>query len=243
MFHSTATFVGHGRASVPSHRAIVFIDPRQSVTERHVDAIESAFPWTTVTRVQTVAALFESYRDIVALIVVHPDLLNEASRMAREIGDRHPLALLSVLDCGKAELPTDIVSSRFVRGVLPLGGKGDLWLSVVGLMLRGGEYFPRDLFDSSRLKEPSEPEAVSQPVKTGTPAALAHLTARELEVLELVSRGLQNKTIASSLRLSEYTVKIHVHNVISKLRTHNRTQAAAYYRDSTTGYAGQAVSK
>jgi len=241
MYHSTATFVGHGRASVPSHRAIVFVDPYASVNERQIEAIESAFPWTTVTVVGNVAALFESYRDIVALIIVHPALLGEASRMAREIGDRHPLALLSLLDCGKAEVPPEIVASRFVRGVLPIGTKGDLWLSVVGLMLRGGEYFPRDLFDSHRAQvEQSEPEQVVLPERTGTPPALAHLTARELEVLELVSRGLQNKSIAASLKLSEYTVKIHVHNVISKLRTHNRTQAAAYYRDSTSGYAGQA---
>lgn len=241
MFHSTATFVGHGRASVPSHRAIVFVDPFDSISQRQVDAIESAFPWTTVTTVQSVSALFDSYRDIVALIVVHPSLLGEASRMAREIGDRHPLALLSLLDSGKSEVPPDILSSRFVRGVLPIAAKGDLWLSVVGLMLRGGEYFPRDLFSSQRMgAEQREPEVQAPPAKTGIPAALAHLTARELEVLELVSRGLQNKSIAVSLKLSEYTVKIHVHNVISKLRTHNRTQAAAFYRDSTSGYAGQA---
>lgn len=241
MFHSTATFVGHGRASAPSHRAIVFVDPQQTITQRQIDAIETAFPWTTVTTVQTVSSLFDSFGDIVALIVVHPDLLGDAAKMAREIGDRHPLALLSVLDCGKSDLPANIITSRFVRGVLPIGCKGDLWLSVVGLMLRGGEYFPRDLLDTHRLQaEPAEPEAPVLPVKTGIPAALSHLTAREMEVLELVSRGLQNKTIASSLKLSEYTVKIHVHNVISKLRTHNRTQAAAYYRDSTSGYAGQA---
>ncbi|AKR58175.1 helix-turn-helix transcriptional regulator [Youhaiella tibetensis] len=241
MFHTTATFVGHGRSSAPSHRAIVFVDPADSISDRHVDAIESAFPWTTVTKVEAVSALFESYRDIVALIIVHPSVLDDAARLAREIGDRHPLALLSVLDSGKQELPSGIVSSRFVRGVLPIGSKGDLWLSVVGLMLRGGEYFPRDLLDNHRVQsEQSEPEAPVVAAKPGVPAALSHLTAREMEVLELVSRGLQNKTIASSLNLSEYTVKIHVHNVISKLRTHNRTQAAAYYRDSTSGYAGQA---
>jgi len=241
MFHTTASFVGHGRASAPSHRAVVFVDPVQSIAERHVDAIESAFPWTTVTRVETVSALFESYCDIVALIVVHPSLLGEVAKMAREIGDRHPLALITVLDGGKDALPCSILSSRFIRGVLPLGGKSDLWLSVVGLMLRGGEYFPRDLLDSHRREaETVEPEAPARPARNGTPPALAHLTARELEVLELVSRGLQNKTIANSLNLSEYTVKIHVHNVISKLRTHNRTEAAAYYRDSTLAFAVQA---
>jgi len=127
MFHTTASFVGHGRASAPSHRAVVFVDPVQSIAERHVDAIESAFPWTTVTRVETVSALFESYCDIVALIVVHPSLLGEVAKMAREIGDRHPLALITVLDGGKDALPCSILSSRFIRGVLPLGGKSAKW--------------------------------------------------------------------------------------------------------------------
>jgi DNA-binding NarL/FixJ family response regulator len=61
---------------------------------------------------------------------------------------------------------------------------------------------------------------------------LTQLTRRELQILELVSRGLQNKTIATQLHLSEFTVKIHLHNIITKLGAHNRTEAAAFFRDS-----------
>ncbi|MGH6862017.1 MAG: response regulator transcription factor, partial [Phyllobacterium sp.] len=50
--------------------------------------------------------------------------------------------------------------------------------------------------------------------------------------LELLSEGLQNKIIADRLTLSEHTVKVHVHNLIRKLRVHNRTQAAAVYRNT-----------
>jgi DNA-binding NarL/FixJ family response regulator len=55
------------------------------------------------------------------------------------------------------------------------------------------------------------------------------LTSRELEVLGMVARGCQNKIIAADLGLSEHTVKIHLHNIISKLAVHNRTEAAAMY--------------
>jgi two-component system NarL family response regulator len=52
------------------------------------------------------------------------------------------------------------------------------------------------------------------------------LTARELEVLERIVRGMSNKEIASALGISEATVKSHINNVLSKLGATDRTQAA-----------------
>ncbi|NJS15144.1 MAG: response regulator transcription factor [Sphingopyxis sp.] len=52
------------------------------------------------------------------------------------------------------------------------------------------------------------------------------LTTRERQILELVSEGHQNKLIAHRMALSEHTVKVHVHNLLTKLRVSNRTQAA-----------------
>ena len=60
---------------------------------------------------------------------------------------------------------------------------------------------------------------------------IAALTAREREILQLVSQGCQNKIIADRMALSEHTVKAHVHNLIAKLRVTNRTQAAAFLHD------------
>ena len=54
------------------------------------------------------------------------------------------------------------------------------------------------------------------------------LTERELEVLRLVARGLNNRKIADELMISEKTVKVHVSNILSKLHLANRTQAAIY---------------
>ena len=52
------------------------------------------------------------------------------------------------------------------------------------------------------------------------------LTARELEVLELIVRGLSNKGIAGALGISEATVKSHMNSILSKLDAEDRTQAA-----------------
>jgi DNA-binding NarL/FixJ family response regulator len=52
------------------------------------------------------------------------------------------------------------------------------------------------------------------------------LSARELQVLELIVAGLANKQIAYTLNIAEYTVKNHVKNILDKLSVQDRTQAA-----------------
>ncbi len=52
------------------------------------------------------------------------------------------------------------------------------------------------------------------------------LTARELEVLEMVARGLPNRAVAQELFLSDQTVKRHLRKVYRKLGVANRTEAA-----------------
>ncbi len=54
------------------------------------------------------------------------------------------------------------------------------------------------------------------------------LTDRELEVLRLVARGLNNKDVAKQLYISENTVKNHVRNILEKLQLHSRMEAVVY---------------
>lgn len=54
------------------------------------------------------------------------------------------------------------------------------------------------------------------------------LTKREKEVLNELAKGKSNKEIASSLYITEKTVKTHVSNILSKLQLADRTQAALY---------------
>jgi DNA-binding NarL/FixJ family response regulator len=51
------------------------------------------------------------------------------------------------------------------------------------------------------------------------------LTAREIEVLELMAEGLPNKAIAARLAISDQTVKFHVASIAGKLGASNRTDA------------------
>jgi DNA-binding NarL/FixJ family response regulator len=68
-----------------------------------------------------------------------------------------------------------------------------------------------------RIREPQEID----PGLTG-----ADLTPRELEVLDLLARGLDNSEIASALFLSQHTIKNHVSSILTKLQVENRIQAA-----------------
>jgi two-component system response regulator DegU len=54
------------------------------------------------------------------------------------------------------------------------------------------------------------------------------LSDRELEVLDLIAKGLLNKEIAKTLYISEKTVKNHISNIFKKLKVSDRTQAAVY---------------
>lgn len=81
----------------------------------------------------------------------------------------------------------------------------------------GNRWLPSNLFGSG-----------SAPPRNGLSTQLfGTLTTRECEIVNLVSEGLSNKKIALLLGLTEGTVKIHLHNVYSKLEIANRTALAS----------------
>jgi NarL family two-component system response regulator LiaR len=67
---------------------------------------------------------------------------------------------------------------------------------------------------------------INQP--SNLPLAADPLTESELEVLRLLAQGLTNQEIAERLVRSEWTIRTHVRNILSKLHVANRTQAALY---------------
>lgn len=70
-----------------------------------------------------------------------------------------------------------------------------------------------------------EKKAPTMDLKFTQEGAVEPLTAREKEVLKLVSQGASNQQIADSLFVREVTVKTHLNSIFKKLKVSNRTQA------------------
>ena len=68
-----------------------------------------------------------------------------------------------------------------------------------------------------------------------TPSGTGQLSARELEILALLSEGLANKEIADRLKISFATVRTHLMHIYEKLHVRCRTEAAAKYLRSQPG--------
>jgi len=180
----------------------------------------------------------------VGLVLIHasvPLSIVECVTACRKAFPRAALAIISEDVSADIARFNHLFVQRRVQGLLPLSFKLDVWLAAVSLLLSGGEYYP--YLHAKAAPDPAESpaEPAQEAVRPRTPVAEADteksaliedkgLTRREVEILQLVSEGHQNKHIAHEMALSEHTVKVHVHNLITKLRVNNRTQAAAAFR-------------
>ena len=101
----------------------------------------------------------------------------------------------------------------------------------IGYLLKGTnvEELHRAVRGAAEGRVQLAPEAAARLMReVRAPESPEALTARETEVLELLARGHANKQIASSLYVSEKTVKAHVSAILKKLGVQSRTQAALH---------------
>ena len=79
-------------------------------------------------------------------------------------------------------------------------------------------------------------QIVEHAVREGKPKIknAVKMTKREKEVIRFLSDGMSNKEIGKKMRISTYTVKSHIHNIMEKLALHTRLEIANYsYTDQT----------
>jgi DNA-binding NarL/FixJ family response regulator len=95
-------------------------------------------------------------------------------------------------------------------------------------VVAGGEALLAPSVTSRLIEQFARTRALSSP----PPPGLDELTARELEVFKLMARGLSNAEIASSLVVSDTTIKTHVARLLSKLGLRDRVQAVVLAYES-----------
>ena len=106
-------------------------------------------------------------------------------------------------------------------------------------VLNGKVYLPSAL--SSRFFEYFQRSFKTETQTANEENLLNYLTAREEEVLDLLTQGNNYKGIAGKLFISETTVKTHVNNIFQKLQVNDRTQAVLYALNN--GFANKVRAK
>ncbi|MCC1493852.1 response regulator transcription factor [Cognatishimia sp. F0-27] len=103
-------------------------------------------------------------------------------------------------------------------GFVPKSLPAKSFVNAVKFMAMGEQYAPLDFMTA-------EEETVANPLAE-------KLTAREMQVLEGLTKGLSNKEIARELDIQEPTVKLHMKTLYRKVGASNRTQAALIAREA-----------
>ncbi len=123
-----------------------------------------------------------------------------------------------------------LIDQQNIMRVLQLGAAGfvpksldtDMLTNAIDFVLKGGVYIPTKL-----LSESQKAGLLTQSVMelSEKPANDVHLTARQMDVLQTLARGLPIKRICRELNLSEGTVKTHVAAIYRAFGATNRTEA------------------
>jgi DNA-binding NarL/FixJ family response regulator len=138
----------------------------------------------------------------------------------------------------------DIISALNygVRGYIPTSIAAEVAIAALTLIEAGGTYVPVNALRSEGVEVRGNSEdgvevrgnsedgvEVRSNSEDGEQAHVSgqlNLTTRELAVIDLLREGNANKVIARKLNMRESTVKVHVRNILKKLRVSNRTHAA-----------------
>lgn len=134
----------------------------------------------------------------------------------RELAPTVPVVVLS-----GSETPQHVklALDKGAVGYIPKSCSSHEMLAALRIVLQGDIYIPPKLL--GKLGMPALPSVAP----CDNYSAQTLLTSRQIEVLELMARGLPNKSIAKALNVAEGTVKLHVAAILRALDARNRTQA------------------
>ena len=209
-------------------QVIAFLGDGLEFPNHSLEVIGAELPGVDILRLETL----DQVRDVTRRICVETTLLVIAEGRRDDVIARYEryseaakgsrLVFAYETECNARHVYQSEIGSAV--SFLPMRCRIDAWVAYIRLFCSGETIVPRDLLESNPGKR--------MPVQAGEDEAddaEIQLTRRENEVLGLVAKGFGNRQIASTIGISEHTVKLHLHNVFAKLEVSNRAGAVARY--------------
>jgi len=219
---------------------VVLVERRALVRECFARCLRAASGYTVIT-FPNVDSWLEVCEDTPASLVLlclvgkpsEPDAQREITRLCQR-GNQLPTILLA-----DVEDPDQVVDAidRGASGYIPTSVTLEVVIEVMRLVKAGGVFVPASSLIAARRSN----SCIATTQQSGS-----QFTERQAAVVEALRRGKANKIIAYELNMRESTVKVHVRNIMKKLKARNRTEVAVMTNGiikngSTVGPCGSGV--
>ncbi|MBP0580687.1 response regulator transcription factor [Labrys sp. LIt4] len=178
------------------------------------------------------ALAVEGFRDVEAwaaasfratdVLLIASDHSPSIATIGRDIGaicEAAPAARILVLADITTQPMLIALLKQGARGVVPLESTIDNVIFAARLVRRGGLFTPLLAAGPGKTDTP-DPREHKQPLQ-------ALLTPRQLEIVLELRKGSSNKDIARELGMSEFTVRVHIRNILRRLKARSRTEVVA----------------
>jgi len=167
------------------------------------------FAFATTDPTEVVQKMTQSPVDILLTDIMMPAL--PGNKLAKQVKEKFPsVKILALSMSGQGDLVNEMINDADISGyVLKNIGKQDL-IKALEKIADGGIYFSDEVINE--LQKTSERKKKNED---------AHLTGREIEIIRLIEKELNNKQIAETLFISERTVETHRKNIFRKTNTNS----------------------
>ena len=172
------------------------------------------------------ARLLKQHPDVTLMLLdlILPD--RDGFAALAEARARHPKVPIVILSARSERADVEKALGLGAVGFIPKSGERDVMLGALRLVFSGGVYIPPEIFAPSRRSVGRSAPTARRSAGSGRGGAGdLGLTARQVDVLNLMRQGKSNKAICRELKLAEATVKNHVTAILKALKVTNRTEA------------------
>jgi DNA-binding NarL/FixJ family response regulator len=205
-------------------RPTLIVEEKSFILDSLSKCVELAFPGEPIVKCPRIdAALTDGNASRAGLIVMSGSGLGREAQEEMVAGylAMCPPSIPAVVFC-ESEDPERVVDllARGIRGCISTSLSMDVIVQALRLVRAGGQFVPANCLIAAQRA------AAKQHVSNESGDGAELFTTRQIAVIEALRKGKANKAIAYELNMCESTVKVHVRNIMKKLKARNRTEVA-----------------